>query len=41
MEYVKLNNFVLMTLIEFGVFEIPAEHTVQCGYDAIEGGYRL
>ena len=41
MEYVKLNNGVEMPIIGFGVFEIPAEHTAQCVYDAIECGYRL
>lgn len=41
MEYVTLNNGVKMPLIGFGVFEIPAEQTAQCVYDAIECGYRL
>ena len=41
MEYVKLNNGVEMPIVGFGVFEIPAEHTAQCVYDAIECGYRL
>ena len=41
MEYVKLNNGVEMPISGFGVFEIPAEHTAQCVYDAIECGYRL
>ena len=41
MEYVKLNNGVEMPKVGFGVFEIPAEETAQCVYDAIECGYRL
>lgn len=41
MEYVKLNNGVEMPMVGFGVFEIPAEQTAQCVYDAIEVGYRL
>ena len=38
---ITLNNGVEMPIIGFGVFEIPAEHTAQCVYDAIECGYRL
>ena len=30
-----------MPKVGFGVFEIPAEETAQCVYDAIECGYRL
>lgn len=41
METVTLNNGIKMPLIGFGVFEIPAEQTAQCVYDAIEVGYRL
>ena len=41
MEYVKLNNGIEMPKVGFGVFEIPAEETAQCVYDAIECGYRL
>lgn len=41
MEYVKLNNGIQMPIIGFGVFEIPADQTEQCVYDAIECGYRL
>lgn len=41
MEYVTLNNGVKMPLVGLGVFEIPAEQTAQCVYDAIECGYRL
>ena len=41
MNYVTLNNGIKMPIIGFGVFEIPAEHTAQCVYDAIECGYRL
>lgn len=41
MNYVTLNNGIKMPIIGFGVFEIPAEQTGQCVYDAIECGYRL
>ena len=41
MEYATLNNGVRMPLVGFGVFEIPAEQTAQCVFDAIECGYRL
>ena len=41
MEYVKLNNGMEMPMVGFGVFEIPAEQTAQCVFDAIECGYRL
>lgn len=41
MEYVTLNNGVKMPMVGFGVFEIPAEQTKQCVYDAISVGYRL
>ena len=41
MEYVKLNNGIEMPMVGFGVFEIPAEQTAQCVFDAIECGYRL
>ena len=41
MKYIKLNNGVEMPIVGFGVFEIPAEDTAQCVYDAIESGYRL
>ena len=41
MEYVILNNGIRMPMIGFGVFEIPAEQTAQCVYDALEVGYRL
>ncbi|MGN0689858.1 MAG: aldo/keto reductase [Oscillospiraceae bacterium] len=41
MEYVTLNNGVKMPIVGFGVFEIPAEQTAQCVFDAISVGYRL
>ena len=41
MEYVTLNNGVQMPMVGFGVFEIPAEQTTGCVFDALESGYRL
>lgn len=41
MNYVTLNNGVQMPLVGYGVFEITAEQTAQCVYDAIKCGYRL
>ena len=41
MEYVTLNNGIRMPMVGFGVFEIPAEKTAQCVFEAIECGYRL
>ena len=41
MEYVTLNNSVQMPMVGFGVFEIPAEQTAGCVFDALESGYRL
>ncbi len=41
MEYVTLNNGVQMPMVGFGVFEIPAEQTAGCVFDALESGYRL
>ncbi len=41
MEYVTLNNGVQMPKVGFGVFEIPAEQTSECVFDALETGYRL
>lgn len=41
MEYVTLNNGVQMPIVGFGVFEIPAEQTTGCVFDALESGYRL
>lgn len=41
MEYTTLNNGVKMPMIGFGVFEIPAEQTAQCVFDALAVGYRL
>lgn len=41
MEYVKLNNGIRMPMIGFGVFEIPANQTAQCVFDALECGYRM
>lgn len=41
MEYMTLNNGVQMPMVGFGVFEIPAEQTAGCVFDALESGYRL
>ncbi len=41
MEYVTLNNGVQMPMVGYGVFEIPAEQTAGCVFDALETGYRL
>lgn len=41
MNCVTLNNGIKMPIIGFGVFEIPAEQTARCVYNAIECGYRL
>lgn len=41
MKYITLNNGTKMPMVGFGVFEIPAEQTAQCVYDALEVGYRL
>ena len=41
MKYVTLNNSVQMPMVGFGVFEIPAEQTAGCVFDALESGYRL
>ena len=41
MEYVTLNNGVQMPMVGFGVFEIPAEQTAQCVFNALETGYRM
>ena len=41
MEYVTLNNGVQMPMVGYGVFEIPAEWTAECVFDALKTGYRL
>ena len=41
MNYVTLNNDVKMPMVGYGVFEIPAEQTARCVFDALETGYRL
>jgi 2,5-diketo-D-gluconate reductase A len=42
MEFVKLNNGMMMPLIGYGVFQIPdLEECERCVIDAIEVGYRL
>lgn len=41
MEYVTLNNGVQMPMVGYGVFEIPAEQTAECVFNALETGYRL
>lgn len=40
MEYVKLNNGVMMPILGFGVYQIPKEDTKRCVLDAIKVGYR-
>ena len=40
MEYVKLNNGVLMPILGFGVYQIPKEDTKRCVLDAIKVGFR-
>lgn len=40
MEYVKLNNGVLMPILGFGVYQTPKEDTKRCVLDAIKVGYR-
>ncbi len=39
MNYVTLNNGVKMPMVGYGVFEIPAEQTARCVFDALETGY--
>ena len=41
MNYVTLNNGIQMPMVGYGVFEIPAEQTARCVFDALETGYRL
>ena len=41
MNYVTLNNGIQMPLVGYGVFEIPAEQTARCVFDALETDYRL
>ncbi len=41
MEYITLRNGVKMPMVGYGVFEIPAEQTARCVFDALETGYRL
>ena len=41
MNYVTLNNGVKMPMVGYGVFEIPAEQTARCVFDALETDYRL
>lgn len=41
MEFVKLNNGVLMPLVGYGVFQINGEECVQSVLEALETGYRL
>lgn len=40
MEYVKLNSGVEMSILGFGVYQIPKEETKRCVLDAIKVGYR-
>lgn len=40
MEYVKLNNGVLMPILGFGVYQIPKKDTKRCVLDAIKVGFR-
>ena len=39
MEYVTLNNGVQMPMVGFGVFEIPAEQTAECVFNAYDKDY--
>ena len=41
MNYVTLNNGIQMPMVGYGVFEIPADQTVRCVFDALKTGYRL
>ncbi len=41
MNYVTLNNGIQMPMVGYGVFEIPAEQTARCVFDALKTGYRL
>lgn len=40
MEYVKLNNGVEMPILNFGVYQIPAEETKECVLNALKAGFR-
>ena len=40
MEYVKLNNGVEMPILNFGVYQIPAEETKKCVLNALKTGFR-
>lgn len=40
MEYIKLNNGVMMPQISFGVYQIPESDTKRCVLDAIKVGFR-
>lgn len=41
MQYLTLNNGVIMPVLGFGVYQIPPEKTKQAVLDAIDVGYRL
>lgn len=41
MQYLTLNNGVIMPVLGFGVYQIPPEKTKQVVLDAIDVGYRL
>ena len=41
MEYIKLNNGLVMPSLGYGVFQINDEEAARCVADAIEVGYRL
>lgn len=40
MEYVKLNNGVMMPKLGYGVYQTPPEETESCVLEAIKAGYR-
>ena len=40
MEYVKLNNGVMMPILNFGVYQIPREETKECVLNALKAGFR-
>lgn len=41
MEYVTLNNGIMMPLLGYGVFQVSQEECESCVLDAIKVGYRL
>lgn len=41
MEFVTLNNGIMMPIVGYGVYQIPARQTKNCVLNAFEVGYRL